>query len=113
MFPVDRQVGVRIPNEQLAPQASGSPNTVLHAVPAQMVAVQFMDEFGRAHNSVLLRVGADVYHAPNGEQWAAALRPAAGWLREKVLKSLDSEKEPIPAQDTVDVVGAQLTLPNV
>jgi len=86
----------------------GPPNTVAHVVPANMVAVQYFDEYGKAHSTVLLKVGGMVYHAPNGEQWAGALRPASGWLAEKVKTVMDSKDAPLPVTDAVDVIGTQV-----
>ena len=106
MLPAVRQTGVRIPDDQLT-QGQGAPNTVGHVIPAQMVAVQYFDEYGKGHNTVLLRVGTELYHAPNGEQWAAALKQAAPWLKEVVMPELDSEKVPIPTEDEVDVVASE------
>jgi hypothetical protein len=76
-------------------------------MPAEMVAVQYFDEYGKAHDTILVRVAGELYHAPNGEQWARSLRRAADWLKEKVFKELDVEKAPIPTEDTVDVVGTE------
>lgn len=103
MLPIGRQTGVMVPDDQLR-QERGTPNTVGAVQPTEMVAVLFFDEHGRGHKTVMLRAGDDLYHAPNGEQWSAALRPAAPWLKEKVMKELDVEKVPIPTEDTVDIV---------
>lgn len=106
MLPIGRQVGVMISDDQLR-QERGVPNSVGAVHPAEMVAVMFFDEHGRGHKTVMLRVGSELYHAPNGEQWSASLRSAAPWLKEKVMKELDVDKIPVPAEDSVDIVAQQ------
>lgn len=100
----ERQQGVRIPPGQRQEQGTAEPKTVLQTVPAQMVAVQYADENGDLHNTVLLRVGKSVYHTPNGEEWASRLKPAAGWLADHVISEVDSESVPLPTEDKVDVM---------
>jgi hypothetical protein len=97
-----RPQGVQIPQGQLQAQGQGAPKSVVHVVPAEMVAVQYADENGDLHNTMLVKVGNQVYHAPNGEQWARQLRPAATWLADHVNKEIDSHAAPIP-DDAVDV----------
>jgi len=97
-----RPVGVVIPNAQ-RPQTRGEPRTVSHAVPCSMVAVQYYDEDGTEHRSVLLRVANKLYVPPNSENWAGALKESAGWLA-KGVEGLISDSGTVPTADSVDVL---------
>lgn len=102
MFGPGRQ-GVQIPAGQLQEEGLAPPKTVLHVAPAQMVAVQYADEHGKKHNTVLLKVGDTVYHAPDGERWASGLKQAAGWLASAVTAEVDSNSVSVPNNDKVDI----------
>lgn len=102
MFGPPRQ-GVQIPAGQLQEDGIAEPKTVLHIAPAQMVAVQYADEHGKKHNTVLLKVGDTVYHAPDGERWAAGLKQASGWLANAVIAEIDSGSVSVPDKDNVDI----------
>ena len=102
-----RSKGVTIPQGQLNPTI-GSPNTLLDAVPMTMLGVRYCDEYGREHRSVMVVGGGYFYHAPNGEQWAGALKEAAPWLRDQLKKELESRSAEIPKEDAVDVVASMV-----
>lgn len=98
-----RPQGVRIPEGQGAER--GAPKTVSHVIPVEWFAVQWFDEYGRAHEEISCRVGTTVYLAPNGEQWSAGLKRAAPWLTDHVNRELNSRKASVPESDSVDVMG--------
>lgn len=105
--PQGRQVGVTIPEDQRAVKSDHPPNTVLHAVRCNMVACQYVDEYGRVRNNVLLEVGNRLYVPPNSESWAGALKDAADWLLKGVQTKVRDSEVTAPSEDTVDVLSSK------
>lgn len=105
-----RPVGVGIPEGQRRAQAdTGAPGAVLHFVEAQTFAVQYVDQDGRARPPTLVhRIGGVWHLAPNGENYAATLRPVAADSR--LAKNLEERfvgvttTNTIPKEDAVDVI---------
>lgn len=98
-----RQVGVTVPRSQLS-AGQGQPNSVQNFMPVQMAAVQYADDAGRIHNEVFMLTGGKVYSFPDGERWAAALRPVPKWLSDKVAASFAALEAKPPSTDSVDVI---------
>jgi len=104
--PPGRQVGVTVPEGQRAPKTDKAPpNTVLHAVEAQMIAVQYVDDYGQLRTNMLVKVGGQLYMPPNGESWAGALRPCMDWMARGVEGKVVASGATAPKEDAVDVVG--------
>lgn len=101
-----RPTGVTIPEDQLRQGGKTEPNKLLDIFPMVMYGTKYSDEYGRIHVSVMVGGRGKFYHAPNGEQWAAALKEAAVWLDKQINSRLESESAPVPTQDAVDIVPA-------
>lgn len=104
---VGRQLGVTVSSNQLS-AGTGEPNKVQHLIPSSMHAMQYSDDAGALHNELVLVIGKKVYLFPNGEAFAASLRPATTWIENKVLAILDSAHAPLPAADAVEIVTEQI-----
>lgn len=99
-----RPQGVTIPASQLQGE-HGEPNTVYHAIPMIPVAIEYTDETGVRHTTIVYKVGKAVYIDMNADRWAAGLRPAASYIADVVNKEVDSQTASIPNEDTVNVIG--------
>lgn len=99
-----RQLGVTVSSNQLNASGTGEPKTIQHMHPVEMHAIQYADDMGQLHNELVMVIGTQVYLFPNGESFAASLRPASKWLAERVFKNLASASAPLPAHDMVDVL---------
>jgi len=105
--------GVMIPRNQLIDEElTGSPMSITHAVPMQMVGVQWFDERGQGHNEIWFVAGNAVYQPPNAEEWASQLKPVKDDLRQAILSQLNlttsKEREPLPMKDEVDVIADEV-----
>ncbi len=106
-----RQVGTGFPTEQLTQASTGRPGTVEHFALAETYAVQWVDQEGRSHKELLHRIGGVWFKAPNGENYAATLRPitASGKLSQALEEARTAAQKKaapieIPKVD-VDVTG--------
>lgn len=107
MFP-DRPQGVRIPEQQLRPGGKGQPNTVGTIAPLQPFGVQYFDENGQEHHTVVYKMGDAVYFDMNAERWAAGLRQAAPYIAKAVNAEHAVLTSPVaPGPDQVDVLAAE------
>jgi methionine aminopeptidase len=106
MFGTGRAAGVTVPEDQLRQNEKVEPNKLLDIFPMIMYGTKYSDEYGRVHVSVLVGGRGKFYHAPNGEQWAAALKEAAEWLDRQINSKLESDAAPVPTEDVVDVVSS-------
>ena len=100
-----RPQGVQVPQQQLAPDETGPPNTVRHVVPMIPCAVQYFDEHGQAHNTIVYKIGKAIYFDPNAERWAAGLRQSADYIVQAVERELSAMQAPVPTEDKVEVIG--------
>lgn len=100
-----RNQGVQTPAGQLS-EGTGEPNTVAHAVPMQLFALQYCDEHGKVHDTIAYKAGSIVYMDMNAERWASGLRQASAYIRDAVLSSAAQEDDsaPVPQNDDVDIV---------
>lgn len=103
-----RSQGVQIPEQQLT-SGTGEPNTIIHAVPMQLVAIQYCDESGGKHDTVAYVAGDVVYMDMNAERWASGLRQASGFIKDAVLAAMaPMSNAPVPTQDDVDIVSDEV-----
>jgi len=92
------------------------PKTVTNVMPIQFFAVEFGDDEGRKHTTVVAHMGGMIYMDPSGEDWAKRQRamPPASWFGQQTQKMIDqggfakAEKpsEPLPKEDKVDIMGS-------
>jgi len=108
-----RSVGVGIPMGQLSP-GTGQPRSVTGYMEMKNVAIEYVDDAGNKHRTVaLLDSSGTWYLPPNGENFAATLKPLAPntWLAQalsKIQEKLKADAAPvdpkdIPATDSVDI----------
>ena len=100
--PSPRQAGVltQRPDQNI----TGNPKTLVHFAPAEMVAVQYIDENGTARATVVLKVGNAWYMPPNSEQWSSNLRPLAGWLEKQCEAQVSARQTAeVPTSDGVNL----------
>lgn len=108
MFPGDRPQGVRVPEQQLRPGGTGQPNTVGSIIPLQPFAVQYFDENGQEHHTIVYKMGNTVYFDMNAERWAAGLRQASAFIAKAVNAEHAVLMSPAtPAGDAVDVLATE------
>lgn len=103
-----RPQGVGISQSSLS-TGTGTPKTVFHVVEAKSFAVEYTDDAGTKHATVAMLIGETWYLPPNGENYAATLRPAAPWLVEQLNARAGSAADPSTPMSVpdngVDVVG--------
>ena len=99
-----RPQGVQVPQGQLSPDEMGPANTVKHVIPMIPCAVQYFDEHGKAHNTIVYKIGSAIYFDMNAERWASGLRGAADYIVEAVEKELSAHAASVPDEDKVDVM---------
>lgn len=108
MFPGERPQGVRVPEQQLRPGGTGQPNTVGSIIPLQPYAVQYYDEYGLEHHTIVYKMGNGVYFDMNAERWAAGLRQASAFIAQAVnAEHAVLASPPAPSSDPVDVLAAE------
>lgn len=103
MFQASR--GVMTPVNQGAPANAGSPNTVVNAMRATFVVVEYYDGQGRLITDTLLEAGGNFYSPPNSVAWTSELgkKGVNKWLVEGIRRKLPLEAgEQI--SDTVEVI---------
>lgn len=104
----DRPQGVRIPEQQLRGTDKGEPNTVKHVIPLALYAIQYFDENGQEHRTVVYKLGNDVYYDLNAERWASGLRQAASFVSKAVNEEHGALiSPPTPTADPVDVLAVE------
>lgn len=95
--------GVRAtPRREMAP-ANVPNNSLLHLVPMEQFAIQYVDGDGQVRTGVVVKVGNAYYIPENAESWTNNLKPATDWLRDIVKARLES-KEAVPSSDAVDLM---------
>ncbi len=108
MLPGERPQGVTIPDQQLRSGNTGTPNTVVHIIPLQPFAVQYFDETGQEHNTIVYKAGDTVYFDRNAERWAAGLAQAASYIKDAVnAEHAAFLSPPVPTDDDVDVLATE------
>lgn len=102
MLPMNR--GVTTPANQGAPANEGRANTVISAMKAEFVVVEYFDTEGRRQQDVLLKAGDEYYTPPNSQVWAQSLKTVRPWLKEGVRQKLPLDRD-VVVTDTVQVLG--------
>lgn len=104
----NRPTGVLLPQNQIS-GGKGGPRTVTGFAKLETFGVEYVDDEGVKHTTVVQNMGGQWYLAPNGENFAASLRPvkADTWLAKMLDErfSGDTNVGALPRQDAVDVVG--------
>lgn len=106
-----RPQGVAIPQGQLeaqnAPQQPPPPQQVLNFTRAETYAVRFSDDQGQSRTELMHFIDGVWYRAPNGENYAAQLRPLKGdlWLAKQLSSLRDDRVLPatVPSEDSVSL----------
>jgi len=94
--------GVLVPSTQGSPANEGTPNTVVNAMAAKFVLVEYYDGNGRLVRDTLLEAGGSYYSPPNSVAWTKDIKSVRPWLVEGVQRKLPLEN--VQVGDTVDVV---------
>jgi hypothetical protein len=97
--------GVRATTRREMAPANVPNNSLLHLVPMEQFAIQYVDGGGDLRTGVVVKVGNAYYVPENSEQWTNGLKPAADWLRDIVKARLES-KEAVPSSDGVDLMAS-------
>lgn len=107
-----RPVGVKIPEGQLSERTDLPSLTLVHLVPMEFLAAQYVDKSGKMVTGLFVKSGSDWYQAPNGEQWLAQFRPLSPKMeanaKEKYSKLTGkSDITDVPLTDNVDVIAEE------
>jgi len=94
--------GVTVPTNQGSPANEGSPNTVIGAMRANIVLVEYFDQNGRRTRDALLEANGNYYRPDNSVEWARSLKNVSAWLTKGVVKILPSEN--VQVSDTVEIL---------
>lgn len=89
-------------------ETGGTARAISHFVEAKSYAIEYTDDEGTKHVTIVMRIGGQWYLPPNGENYAATLRPirSDNWLGKALTERLlDSTPTALPKADAVDVVG--------
>jgi hypothetical protein len=77
-------------------------------IPLQPFAVQYFDENGLEHRTIVYKMGDTVYYDMNAERWAAGLRQAAPYIAKAVNAEHAVMATPLaPGADQVDVLASE------
>jgi hypothetical protein len=106
-----RPQGVMTPPDQLSP-GTGTPRTIVRCVEMHTFAVDYVTDDGKRHVAIAQRVGGIWHLPPNGENYAATLRPLKKetWLSQLLEERFQSSNPgaqaaanaAIPTGDAVD-----------
>lgn len=103
-----RPTGVVVPQSQLRQQQAGAARTITGFAEAKTYGVEYVDDEGTKHTTIVMLIGGQWYLPPNGENYAATLRPikADTWLGKALEESkANTNTASLPKADAVDVVG--------
>lgn len=103
-----RPNGVVLPPHQRT-AGQGAPRSLSGFMEAKTYAVEYVDDNGDKHITLAMLVGGQWYLPPNGENYAATLRPINKdtWLAKQLDERLLSQGAApnAPKTDAVDVIG--------
>ena len=102
-----RPNGVVLPQSQLSP-GTGVPQTLTGFAEAKSYGVEYVDEAGNKHVTVLMRIGDQWYLPPNGENYASTLRQLNKdtWLAKLLTDRFNNSiTASLPKEDAVDILG--------
>lgn len=94
--------GVTSPVNQGLPANQGEANTVISAMPARMILVEYYDQNGRYTVDTVLEANGEFYAPPNSVAWTRDVKPVTKWLSQGVRKKLPLEK--VEISDSVQVL---------
>ena len=103
-----RPNGVGLPQNQRS-VGMGSPRKLTNISRSEEYAIEFVDDDGQVHREIVHCIGGIWHRAPNGENYAAQLRPLAAnsWLvkqlNDRVVDATSTAT--VPKADAVDVLG--------
>lgn len=103
-----RPTGVVVPQSQLRQSSTAAPRTVTGFAEAKTFGIEYTDDDGEKHTTVAMCIGGQWYMPPNGENYAATLRPIKSdtWLGKALEEGrLNTNATSLPKQDSVDVIG--------
>lgn len=109
-----RSVGVGIPTGQLSP-GQGQPRTITGFMRLEEYALEFVDDQGTKHRTIAMRdANGTWYLPPNGENFAATLRPLAEgtWLSQELARvrekqqadAVPTDPKDVPAEDAAEII---------
>lgn len=104
-----RPHGVKIPDGQLAagnaPTQPAPPQTVLNFTRAETYAVRYSDDNGQSRTELVHFIDGTWYRAPNGENYAAQLRPLRGdvWLAKQLTSARADKTTPVAVPEVDNV----------
>ena len=109
MFEKQHMVGRDVASvSPMGPAVMATPRTIPNFIEADTFAVQYVDDDGRLHTTLVHRVGGVWQLPPNGENYAATLRPLGrdSWLAkalDKKFEAFELRFEPKVPADAGDV----------
>lgn len=101
------QVGVGVSFGQRTEGKTAPPGTVVNLMEVQTFGIQYADNEGRVLTTMVHRMAGVWYLAPNGENYAATLRPLG--TGSKLAKALEERfvnattTTTVPKSDAVDI----------
>lgn len=100
-----RPTGVGIPAGQAATRGNGT-KTLRVFVPTEMFVVQYLDEEGLVHETVVMKVGTEWWLPANGESWVKSVRKLGDdtWLVKQLTEAQQVRTAPLPKADAVDIL---------
>jgi hypothetical protein len=101
-----RPQGVMKPQDQLSP-GTGTPRTIVNCMEMHTFAVDYVTDDGKRHIGIAQRVGGIWHLPPNGENYAAQLRPLK---KETWLSQLLEER--FQSQNPAAAAAANAAIPN-
>jgi len=102
-----RNTGVVVPPGQNRQQSSGAARTITGFAEAKTYGIEYVDDEGTKHVTIAMFIGGAWYLPPNGENYAATLRPIKNdmWLGKALEeRRLSQNTANLPKQDNVDVI---------
>jgi hypothetical protein len=107
-----RPVGVKIPEGQLSERSDLPSLTLVHLMPLEFMAAQYVDKSGKKVVGLFVKNGKDWYQAPNGDQWLSQFRALSPKMEEnaKAMYAKNTgitDTTDVPLEDNVDVIAGE------
>jgi hypothetical protein len=100
-----RPVGVTLPEGQGQERIQETNKVLALGKPLQLRPLQYSDEYGRVHATVVFVAEDEMYLDMSTEQSVAKWRPLSESMKKQVAAHLDGESFETPEKDAVDIVG--------
>ena len=94
--------GVTTPQNQGSPANAGTPNTVIAAIKAELVFVEYYDGSGRLVQDVVLKAGDSYYSPPNSIAWTSDLKPLRSWVVDGIRQKMPVDR--VEVKDDVTIM---------